>query len=242
MFTPGRERYQQMMGTVGEYQRLCERENGAGRRVRSTGPVPFGGDLAVRAEWTRYEALVERTMGPYRFSGLCRYDTRTTPADVMDPILPAHQNVVTAAGVRRNDRHRTPTELLRALTPFDGPDPLEAAPVIWADPDCTAVAPARHGVHRALREAGVDADQAEGFVAAVGEVVATHSSTDSPPFGCACTVTGDGGCAWSPIAGSGSPIRGPASTHHCRPTHYRPAPVVAGTPTVRPADHQRQLR
>ncbi|MDT7553404.1 MAG: hypothetical protein QOI16_1940 [Pseudonocardiales bacterium] len=29
-FAPGRERYQYMMGTIGQYQRLCERETAAG--------------------------------------------------------------------------------------------------------------------------------------------------------------------------------------------------------------------
>jgi MEDS: MEthanogen/methylotroph, DcmR Sensory domain len=121
-FTPGRERYQHMMATIGDYQRLCERENTAGRRVRAIGPVPLGENPVARTEWMRYEALIERALGPYQFSGLCHYDTRSTPTEVMDLALAAHQNVVTAAGARRNDRQRPASELLRALSPTDVPD------------------------------------------------------------------------------------------------------------------------
>jgi MEDS: MEthanogen/methylotroph, DcmR Sensory domain len=63
-FGPGRERYQHMMATIGEYQRLCERENSAGRRVRALGPVPIDENPTARAEWMRYEALIERALGP----------------------------------------------------------------------------------------------------------------------------------------------------------------------------------
>jgi hypothetical protein len=90
-FAPGTDRYQRMMTTIGEYQRLCERENHAGRRVRATGPVPFPEDPLLRAEWMRYKALVERALGPYGFSGLCRNDTRSTPPDVLDLALATHQ-------------------------------------------------------------------------------------------------------------------------------------------------------
>jgi len=85
--------------------------------------------------------------------------------------LAVHQNVVTAAGVRRNERQRPAAELLRALAPTEVPAPLENAPLAWVEPDCSATAPVRHGVLRALRDGGVDGDQAEGFVVAVGEVV-----------------------------------------------------------------------
>jgi hypothetical protein len=66
-FESGSARYRRMMGTVGEYQRLCERENATGRRLRSTGPVPFPTEPEGRAEWMRCEALVDRVLGPYDF-------------------------------------------------------------------------------------------------------------------------------------------------------------------------------
>jgi anti-sigma regulatory factor (Ser/Thr protein kinase) len=215
VFSPGKERYQQMMGTIGQYQRLCERETAAGRRVRAIGPVPFGEDPASRAEWMRYEALISRALGPYRFSGLCHYDTRTTPAEVMDLALAAHQNVVTADGVRRNDRQRPGSELLRALAPAYAPDALEDAPAVWGESDCAAPAPVRHGVRRALRDARVDGDQAEGFVAAISEVLSNALQHGQSPVqvrlhtngrGWLCVVTDHGPGMADPWTGVDSPL------------------------------------
>jgi anti-sigma regulatory factor (Ser/Thr protein kinase) len=215
VFAPGRERYQHMMGTIGQYQRLCERENAAGRRVRALGPVPFAEDPASRTEWMRYEALIARALGPYGFSGLCHYDTRNTPADVMNLALATHQNVVTAHGVRRNDRQRPGSELLRALAPAHPPDALEDAPAVWGESDCAAPAPVRHGVRRALREGRVDTDQAEGFVAAISEVVSNALQHGQPPVQVhlhtnghrwLCMVTDQGPGMADPWTGVDSPL------------------------------------
>ncbi|GAA4692504.1 hypothetical protein GCM10023215_32050 [Pseudonocardia yuanmonensis] len=149
-FEPGMDRYRHMMGTIGEYQRLCERETGSGRRVRSTGPVPFGEDPAVRAEWMRYEALLDRALGPYRFSGLCRYDTRSTSSDIMDLALATHPRVVTARGVRVNDEVRPAPQLLRELAPRDPRHPLEDLPPVLDDPDCATEASGRRALRRIL--------------------------------------------------------------------------------------------
>jgi anti-sigma regulatory factor (Ser/Thr protein kinase) len=214
-FAPGRERYQYMMGTIGQYQRLCERETAAGRRVRAIGPVPFAQDPASQAEWMRYEALITRALGPYRFSGLCHYDTRSTPAEVMDLALAVHQNVVTAQGVRRNDRQRPGPQLLRAMAPADEPDPLRDAPAVWVEPDCAAPAPVRHGVRRALGEGRVDGDQAEGFVAAIGEVVSNALQHGQSPVQIRlhtngrrwlCVVTDHGSGMADPWTGVDSPL------------------------------------
>jgi anti-sigma regulatory factor (Ser/Thr protein kinase) len=215
VFSPGRESYQQMMGTIGQYQRLCERENAAGRRVRAIGPVPFAEDPASRAEWMRYEALISRALGPYGFSGLCHYDTRNTPAEVMDLALATHHNIVTAEGVRRNDRQRPEPELLRALAPAHEPDALEAAPAVWAESDCAAPAPVRQGVRGALRDGRVDDDQAEGFVAAISEVVSNALQHGRSPVqvrlhtdgrGWLCVVTDHGPGMADPWTGVDSPL------------------------------------
>ena len=215
VFSPGRERYQHVMGTIGQYQRLCERETAAGRRVRAIGPVPFGEDPASRTEWMRYEALISRALGPYRFAGLCHYDTRTTPAEVMDLALAAHQNVVTAEGVCRNDRQRPGSELLRELAPAHEPDALEDAPAVWGESDCAAAAPVRHGVRWALRDARVDGDQAEGFVAAISEVLSNALQHGQSPVqvrlhtngrGWLCVVTDHGPGMADPWTGVDSPL------------------------------------
>jgi hypothetical protein len=91
----------------------------------------------------RYEALVDRALGPYRFSGLCRYDTRFTPADLLDRALIAHHNVITADGARPTDGASRRADLLRELTPTHGSGALDSTPPVLSDTDCVAVAPMR---------------------------------------------------------------------------------------------------
>jgi anti-sigma regulatory factor (Ser/Thr protein kinase) len=214
-FAPGAGHYRRMAETIGDYQRLCERENGAGRRVRSTGAVPFGQDPAVRSEWMRYEALVGRVLGRYRFSGMCRYDTRSSSPDVLDLALAAHHRVVTAEGTRPNPRARPAADLLHELAPTPEPDALEAAPAVLAVPDCVAVAPVRHAVQRVLRGAAVETHLADGFVTAVSEVVSNAVEHGRPPVEVRlhtdgrrwlCVVTDRGAGLDDPWTGFDSPL------------------------------------
>lgn len=180
-FAPGTSRYRTMMGTIGAYQRLCERENAAGRRVRATGPVPFGQDPTSRAEWMRYEALVDRALAPYRFSGLCQYDLRFTPPELLDFALATHGNVVTADGRRPNERLPTTGVDLRDLEPRAPAQELEREPPVLAEIDCIAAAPVRHGVHQAVRAGGVASERAHEFATAVSEVVTNALEHGHPP-------------------------------------------------------------
>jgi anti-sigma regulatory factor (Ser/Thr protein kinase) len=214
-FVPGTGRYRRMAETIGEYQRLCERENAAGRRVRSTGSVPFGQDPAVRMEWMRYEALVGRVLGRYRFSGLCRYDTRCTASDVLDLALAAHHRVFTAEGARPNPYTRPAADLLHELAPTPEPDALEATPAVLTVPDCMALAPVRHAVLRVLHGAAVGTHVAEGFGTAVSEVVSNAVEHGRPSVEVRlhtdgrrwlCVVTDRGAGIDDPWTGFDSPL------------------------------------
>lgn len=105
--------------------------------------------------------------------------------------------------------------MLRALAPADEPDPLGGAPAIWVESDCAAASPIRHGVRRALRDGRVDGDQAEGFVAAIGEVVTNALRHGRSPVqirlhtnGCRwlCVVTDQGPGMTDPWTGVDSPL------------------------------------
>jgi anti-sigma regulatory factor (Ser/Thr protein kinase) len=204
------------MGTVGEYQRLCERENAAGRRVRSTGPVPFGEDPAVRAEWMRYEALLDRALGPYRFTGLCRYDTRSTSAEVMDLALATHRHVVTPRGARPNPEVRPAAQLLHELTPRDPRHPLEDLPPVLDQPDCPTEVAGRQALRLVLPARDAAADPAE-TVTAVSEVLGNAFRHGGRPVGLRvhtdgrrwlCTVTDHGPGIADPWAGVDAPLPG----------------------------------
>jgi anti-sigma regulatory factor (Ser/Thr protein kinase) len=214
-FVPGTGQYRRMAETIGEYQRLCERENAAGRGVRSTGSIPFGQEPAMRREWMRYEALVGRVLGPYRFSGLCRYDTRSTASDVLDLALAAHGRVVTAEGARPNPHARPAADLLHELAPTPEPEAVEATPAVLAVSDPVAVAPVRRAVLRVLHDAAVATHLADGFVTAVSEVVSNAVEHGRPPVEVRlhtdgrhwlCVVTDRGAGIDDPWTGFDSPL------------------------------------
>lgn len=214
-FLPGTSMYPGMMGAIAHYQRLCARENDAGRGVRSTGPVPFGDDPVMRAEWMRYEAMVDRALGPYRFRGLCHYDTRSTPADLMEFAMATHTSVVTAGGSRPTDRPADGPDLERASELAVEPLPIEAHPVVVADPDVAAPKAVRASVRDALHASGVDARRAEQFVMAVNEVVTNALVHGRSPVqvrlhtdgrNWLCVVNDDGPGIADPYAGIDSPL------------------------------------
>ncbi|WP_345378383.1 sensor histidine kinase [Pseudonocardia yuanmonensis] len=214
VFTPNTGRYQHMMATVGQYQRLCAQENAAGRRVRSSGVVPLGPDPASQAEWMRYEALVGRVLGPFGFYGQCRYDTRTTPPALLDLALATHEHVVTAEGTRPGPRARTAADVLDQLARPDR-HPLESGPALVGLLDCRSPAAARRAVQHALREAGVERERAQDFVAAVNEVVSNALQHGRPPVGVnlhrgdgqwLCVVTDRGPGVPDPWTGVDAPL------------------------------------
>src|SRR4051812_36081149 len=86
------------MPTIAHYQRICERANAAGRAVRASGPTPALLEAIDRSRWLEYEALLSRGVAPYRFTGLCRYDTRTAPREAVAAALRTHQHLVTPRG------------------------------------------------------------------------------------------------------------------------------------------------
>lgn len=213
-FEAGTDRYRRMMTTVADYQRLCTAQVPAGRRVRSTGPVPLGDDRRTRLEWTRYEALVERALGALPFFGLCRYDTRTTSPEVLQRRLGAHRRIVTADGSVGNDGYLDPIDLLAELAPAVAPNPLETLPPVVGQPDCRAAAPLRHAVADALHRTGVPAESAGEFVAAVHEVFTNAHQHAAPPISASlhsdgrrwlCVITDSGPGLADPWTGFDAP-------------------------------------
>ena len=216
-FARGTGLYTSMSAALAEYQRLCDRENRAGHRVRGVAQVPFGNDPAMRAEWMRYEALVGRALAPYWYSGLCTYDTRTTSKSLTELALATHGNVLTPEGSRPNPRVRQASDVLREI---DAAQPLGArdvtAPVL-AVLDCVAARPVRHVLHRALRTAGLADDRVERFVAGVSEIVTNALWHGRPPVqvrlyadrgGWLCTITDHGSGIGDPYTGIDSPLPG----------------------------------
>src|SRR5512133_3566865 len=117
-------------------------------RIRVVSEVPHPGVGAPWDGWARYEAAVNRAYAEFPLWGLCAYDTRITPASVLDDLARTHPHLATADGRWINPRYQDPAEFLTRRPPSRG-DPVETVspPVIdLMDPTPAA---ARDAVHTA---------------------------------------------------------------------------------------------
>jgi anti-sigma regulatory factor (Ser/Thr protein kinase) len=216
--------YGSPMATLASYQQMCDIETIGGRRVRAIAPIPIGGDVAVRAQWLRYEALVARALGPYRFAGLCLYDTRTAATDLIEGARAVHRQVRGPTGLRPNPGARSDRDVLRDIdTAHPWPEPAANARIVLTvdlpvDVQITALLPARRAVRAALRDTALPDGRAEAFLVAVGEVLTNAVQHGQGPVqirlladddgGCWCTVTDHGCGIGDPYAGIDCPLPG----------------------------------
>lgn len=215
--------YATPIATLATYQQLCDTETAAGRRVRAIAPIPTGDDPAARAEWMRYEALVARALGPYRFAGLCLYDTRTTAPDLVERAFATHRHFRSPTGLRPNTGARPDREVLRdidAVHPW--PEPPNDAAVMAAvdlpvDARARALPAVRQAMRTALRDTNSTGGQVEEFLVAIGEVLTNAVQHGRGPVrvrlltdedGWWCTVTDQGPGIDDPYAGIDSPLAG----------------------------------
>jgi anti-sigma regulatory factor (Ser/Thr protein kinase) len=88
--------------------------------VRVVGEVRFGATPREWAEWTAYEAILNRAFADRPAWIVCPYDTRVLPDPVLERAASTHPH--TFAGERHESPHYDdPEGLVRALTPEPGP-------------------------------------------------------------------------------------------------------------------------
>ncbi|HYH32845.1 MAG TPA: sensor histidine kinase [Pseudonocardia sp.] len=215
--------YATPIATLSGYQRLCDAETASGRGVRAIAPIPVGSSPAARADWTRYEALVARALGPYRFAGLCLYDTRVTPPELIERARDVHRHFRGPTGLRPNAHARPDLEVLRDI---DGahpwpPPPPDARTALAADLPAgagpVAMSTPRHAVREALRDGGLPHERAQEYLAAISEVLTNALQHGRGPVQIRlltsddrwwCTVTDHGSGIDDPYTGIDSPLPG----------------------------------
>ncbi|PRY38778.1 sensor histidine kinase [Umezawaea tangerina] len=128
-------------------------------QIRVIGDVPHPGTGAPWDWWARYEAAVNHAFDEFQLWGLCPYDTRTTPAEVLADVERTHPVIASADGAHvRNARFERPEEFFvrrgRAR-----PDVLESR-----SPSLLLVDPTPAAVRRAVRDAAAATSVAEAEV------------------------------------------------------------------------------
>jgi anti-sigma regulatory factor (Ser/Thr protein kinase) len=218
-FLSGSEVYGRTPQAILAFRQLLEQEVAAGaRRVRVVGQVGFGDHPADWSQGMRYEAIINRALAPYPVWGVCLYDTRRLPAEVVAAAALTHPFLRTAGSRTVNPRYLDPVEFLRRFADR-GADPLEAtAPTLEVD-NLSDLRHLRDQLHAVLAGSALGSETTGEFVFAVSEVATNAVRYGHPPIRVRlwsasrrllCTVTDHGPGIDDPFAGYVRAHRDPA--------------------------------
>jgi len=155
-------------------------DDGAGR-VRILTDVPIAGPGASWSGWARYEAVMNHVFGQLPLLAVCPYDTRSSPAEVLDDVERTHRWLLTADGADQaaNPRFVEPDAFLAERDGVEV-DPLELdrPDLELADPTPSA---GRAAVAALARTTALDRETAENLVFAASEIVTNAVVHGRPP-------------------------------------------------------------
>jgi anti-sigma regulatory factor (Ser/Thr protein kinase) len=149
-------------------------------QVRVAGEVPHPGVGVPWEWWARYEAAANEIYDEFPMYGLCPYDTRITPAEVLADVRRTHPLVVTPDGHRsRSGAYKDPRVFLAtAVTPWADPIEASSAAVELLDP---SPAQARGAIGRLQETAALADEDLNGLVLSVSEAVTNALVHGRPP-------------------------------------------------------------
>jgi anti-sigma regulatory factor (Ser/Thr protein kinase) len=175
-------------------------------RVRIVGEVKFGDTEATWRHWARFESVINVGLAEYPALGLCLYDTRRLPADVLAAGKLTHPYLITGGTRRPNPEYVAPRDYLAAGVP----DPLEATRPVLDVHEIDDLRRLRHAVLDAVASTPAGPDLAENFLVAVNEVATNAALHGRPPVRLrlwtsaarsVCLVTDSGAGVQDPSAG-----------------------------------------
>lgn len=98
-FVAGEARYRNPARTIVEYRAQFGALAAAGaEQIRIVGDVPHPGTGGCWQTWSRYEAAATSAFAEFPLWGLCPYDTRTSPDEVLEDVRRTHPHVALADG------------------------------------------------------------------------------------------------------------------------------------------------
>jgi anti-sigma regulatory factor (Ser/Thr protein kinase) len=193
------------------FRKLAEEHSAQGApRVRVVGQTDFGRTPRDWREWVRYESVINEALAPMPLWGLCVYDSRRLPEEVLAAGLRTHPYLVTAQGRRPNPDYEQPADFLRTLPVLA--EPLEDSEPLLAADDVTDPAGLRHAVAARLAALGGSPDRTEDLHLAIDEMTSNALRHGRPPvrlrlWGSAdrvvCAISDRGAGMDAPFAGYG---------------------------------------
>ncbi|MEV4416682.1 sensor histidine kinase [Catellatospora sp. NPDC049609] len=169
LFIDGDAQYARPAVAIRQYRQLfADLVMRGATQIRVSGDVPHPGVGVPWEWWARYEAAVNNAWDDFPVWGLCPYDTRITPAGVLEQVRRTHPFVAAGGGHHRNPAYQDPHGFLRGVEAWR--DPLEHAPpaVELCDPDPGA---ARDAVAALRQAARIGEDDLQGLLLSVSEAV-----------------------------------------------------------------------
>jgi anti-sigma regulatory factor (Ser/Thr protein kinase) len=153
---------------------------GGAAQIRIAGDVPHPGVGVPWEWWARYEAAANEVYDDFPMYGLCPYDTRTAPLEVLDHARRTHTHVVNANGERRlSPMYQNPRDfLVTAVTPWVEPMEASTPALDLSDP---SPAQARDSVGRLQQIAVLGEEGLSGLLVSVSEAVTNGLLHGLPP-------------------------------------------------------------
>lgn len=177
---------------------------------RIVGQIDWDVSPERQREWLRHESLVNRALGEFAIPihGLCLYDLRSVPLDVIAAAARAHPHHVDLCGRRANPTYAPPEVFLPSVaTPVELPaDP--AVTLRLREP--SDMASFRSALTAASAESRLGPADVDAFVVAVFEIVTNALLHGEPPVDIrlavtdgriSCSVTDVGSGFDDPLAG-----------------------------------------
>jgi anti-sigma regulatory factor (Ser/Thr protein kinase) len=86
-------------------QLLAAHVRAGAEQIRIAGEVPHPGTGRRWDQWARYEAAINEMLDDFPLWGLCSYDTRLTPADILADIVCTHPHIASTDGSHSRNAH-----------------------------------------------------------------------------------------------------------------------------------------
>lgn len=176
-YLPGADQYARPADAIASYRDIFGGLAKAGAtQIRTIGDVPHPGYGVPWDWWGRYENAANQAYAEFPLWGLCPYDTRITPPEVLADVARTHEYIATAAG----EHLPNPDFGNGLLLGRPVPDALEqtAPRVSLVDPTPAAV---REAVHAAIAGTRLTEDSAHDVVYAASEIVTNGLSHGVAP-------------------------------------------------------------
>lgn len=176
----GETQYLRPAGAIRRYRELFGEYAAQGvSQIRVAGDVPHPGMGAVWDWWARYEAAVNHAYNDFPVWGLCPYDTRNTPEQVLGEVRRTHPRVRQGTNHLTNPDFEDPVEFLRQLS-SNWRDPVEETPAQAELVDPTG-AQARRALSLLTNSNDLTTDEINGLLLAATEAVNNALLHGHPP-------------------------------------------------------------